>query len=133
MQKLYTLAKDSLGKDIAKTQNDLGCAEAVSYLLLQLNISDFPKKGFLSTIDLYKYLSKSPNFKLINDYKKGAIIISPTSGKKIGHCGVVGTSWIMSNNSLNGLFQATHNIKNNTWKNFYEKKLGLKTYFFEII
>src|SRR5260221_9491 len=56
-EKLYEAAKASLGKDIARTQSELGCAEAVSYLLHQIDIPDFPRNGFLSTTDLHNYLA----------------------------------------------------------------------------
>ena len=132
MEKLYQLAKSKLGTDIAKTQNELGCAEAVSFLLAQVT-PNFPNGSFLSTTKLFNYLSKNPNFKLTDGYKLGRIIITPTDGKKIGHTGICGSGWVMSNNSMNGLWQANYKISTDAWRNYYEKKLGLKTYFFDLI
>jgi hypothetical protein len=132
-KQLYDFAKSCLGKDIAKTQDELGCAESISYLLNKLKVNDFPKNGFLSTTDLYDWLCKSNTFTKVLDSKTGDIIISPTGYSVIkksyhGHVGVCGNYGIMSNNSNNGLFQQTMDIID--WRRYYKDKLGFPVYYF---
>lgn len=126
--KLYELAKSCLGKDIAATQDELGCAEAISYLLKQVQVKKFPKGGYLSTTDLHSFLKKSDQFTQVPLSKNlpGDIIISPTGmstkGAAHGHVGIMGYHGIMSNNSLNGLWQQYYSLE--SWSNYYGVKLG---------
>lgn len=128
---LYLLAKASLGKDIALTQHELGCAEALSWLLTHVHTPAFPPKGFLSTADLYQWLLK--HSKKVDTPKPGDIIISPTGTSSIpgthGHCGVVGYHGIMSNNSMNGLWEMTYTDA--SWHDYYHTRLGFPVFFFK--
>lgn len=132
--KLYTLAKSCLGEDIAATQDELGCAEAVSYLMKKI-LPGFPAKGFLSTADLFHWLWLNPGVKRVMEPQPGDIIISPTGlGKDPhthGHVGIVGKEWIMSNNSMNGLWQATYTLE--TWNRYYAEKLGFPVQFYTLV
>jgi hypothetical protein len=134
-EKIYDLAKSCLSKDIAATQNELGCAEAVSYILSKLNVQGFPKAGFLSTTQLNIWLKN--NATSIEDRMEplpGDIIISPTGmstkGAAHGHVGIVGKYGIMSNNSMTGLFQQNYTLVQ--WDNYYAKKLGFPTLFYRV-
>lgn len=131
-EKIYELAKSCLGKDIAATQNELGCAEAISYILAKVTVHGFPKTGYLSTSDLYFYLKSHAD--LVTEPLPGDIIISPTgtstTGAKHGHVGIVGRYGIMSNNSMTGLFQQNYTIEQ--WKAYYGKKLGFPTLFYRV-
>jgi len=132
-QKIYNLAKSCLGKDIARTQDELGCAESVSYILIKCGVVNFPVAGFLGTAEFYGWLSKYA--KKVEIPQPGDIIISPTGystkGAKHGHIGVVANYGVMSNNSLNGLFQQ-HFVSLDAWKQYFTVKLGFPTEYFRI-
>lgn len=128
---IYEKAKSCLGTDIAATQNELGCAEAVSYIFNACKVQYFPAKGFLSTADFYKWLKT--NAVLVTDEPQpGDIIISPTGtstiGSTHGHIGVVGKFGIMSNNSMNGLFQQNYTM--DSWTRYYHVKLGFPVLYY---
>lgn len=131
-EKIYNLAKSCLGKDIAKTQNELGCAEAVSYLLTTLNVAGFPKAGYLSTLDLFHWLKAHATQVTVPEI--GDVIISPTgtSSKKSahGHVGIVAKFGVLSNNSMNGLFEEYYTLEK--WRAYYGDKLGFPIYYFKI-
>lgn len=132
-QQVYEFAKSCLGKDIAKTQNELGCAEAVSYILLQLKCNGFPKAGFLSTTDLYYWMKKY--FTQVSEPKAGDIVICPTGMGKSpashGHVGIVAQHGILSNNSMTGLFDEYYTQEK--WKAYYVDKLGFPVIYFNVI
>lgn len=144
MSKLYTLAKQCLGEHITLNQSvpdDVGCAEAVSYVLKQAGIP-LPAEGIAGTAALYQWLSTNALFKVAQAPTAGAILISPTgSGNGIveGHTGIVGQynvqfsgDWgIMSNNSDNGLFQEKWSLT--AWEENYTQKGGLPMYYFVYI
>lgn len=129
-EKLYDFSKSCLNKDIARTQNELGCAEAISYVLLKLKCPNFPAAGFLSTSDLYHWMQK--NFMQVSEPLPGDIIISPTGtstkGAAHGHVGVVGFYGIMSNNSMTGLYDQFYT--NVSWYQYYHDKLGFPVLYF---
>lgn len=115
--KLYKLAKASLGKDIAKTQDELGCAEAVSGLLNRA-YGDIPA-GVLSTTTLYQKIASSGSYAVTRAVqplsrvaKPGDVILSPTGfgsdPSDHGHVGVAGFYGIMSNDSATGLFKQNY-------------------------
>lgn len=134
-EKIYNFAKESLGKDIAATQNELGCAEAVSYVLNQVRVPGFPSHGFLGTEEMWNWLIVNA-WKIDSemDAKPGDIIISPTGtsikNAQHGHVGIVAKFGILSNNSMNGLWEETYTIS--TWYDYYGKKLGFPVYFYRI-
>lgn len=130
--KIYDFAKSCMGKDIAATQNELGCAEAVSYVLNHCLVSGFPKAGILGTAELNSWLKK--NASIVTTPLPGDIIISPTGsstkGAKHGHVGVVAKFGILSNNSMNGLFQETYTL--DEWHEYYHNRLGFPVLFYSL-
>lgn len=132
--KLYNEAKASLGKHITLNNNvspDVGCAEAISYVMKNSGVIGIPTLGFAGTADLYRWLLSNPAFKLIEQPEQGAIIVSPTgfgNGTVEGHTGILGSFGvqfpneygILSNNSDNGLFQEKWNLLT-WWLNYGEK------------
>lgn len=89
---------------------ELGCAEAVSVVLVRAGIGDIPKKGFAGTSGLNSWLKTSRLFVKIQSYELGAVIIAVTgectySGAVHGHVGICSdNNIILSNNSNTGLF-----------------------------
>lgn len=130
---LYTLAKSCLGKDIAATQNELGCAEAISYLLMKMKVPGFGL--VLGTYQLYHTLQDLPAFKAVSAPLPGDLIISPTGysskGSTHGHVGIVAYHGIMSNNSMNGLWEEYYNEM--SWEEYYKTKLGFPIYYFRLL
>ncbi len=84
------------------------------------------------TPNLFAALKNNPHFKPTLDPVPGTIIVSPTKGSVIGHCGVyIGPDTIASNNSfggVKGLFTA--NYTRQSWRDYFIKGKGLKGYFF---
>lgn len=130
---LYNLAKNCLGRDIAATQNELGCAEAVSYLLKHLHVNNFSPT--LSTQALYLQLSANAAFQKVELGLPGDIIISPTGsstkGALHGHVGICGYHGIMSNNSMSGLWDQYYTDE--SWRIYYQTKLGFPVYYFRLL
>lgn len=143
--KVYNLAKNSLGKHITLNENiphDVGCAEAISYILKNAGISGIPEAGIAGTATLYQFLSINPQFKRINAPEKGAIIISPTgsgNGTVTGHTGILGGLSVMywgdygicSNNSDSGLFLELWTLKK--WYANYGTMGALPVAFFRCV
>lgn len=93
---------------------DVGCAEAVSFLLAQMGILD-GSEGIAGTLALLKWVESQPSlFQEIKEPEESALLISATStgnGFVEGHTGFFGAfgiqypnDWgIVSNNSNTGL------------------------------
>lgn len=130
--KLYDLAKNSLGKDIATTQDELGCAEAVSGLINRA-YGDFPA-GILSTLDLYNKLAAHSKFRkvLLANSDPGDIIISPTTMGRDrsahGHVGIIANYGICSNDSASGLWKENYTMTQ--WLDYFATKRGFPVYAF---
>lgn len=143
--KLYGIAKNLLGKHLTLNNNvppDVGCAEAVSYVLKQAGVKNIPTSGIAATADLYRWMLKDPQFHLIQQPEEGAIIVSPTgfgNGTVTGHTGILGVFGvqfpneygIMSNNSDNGLWQEKWNLL--TWWENYGLKGKLPVALFRLL
>lgn len=93
---------------------DVGCAEAVSYVMDLAGINDGPK-GIAGTAALDAWLASSKLFTKVLAPQVGAIVVAPTgegNGTVEGHTGIVAkynlqypNDWgILSNNSNNGKF-----------------------------
>jgi len=101
--KLYKTGKESLGKDMAKTQDEFGCVEALSAVFYKATGQELGEN--LSTIKLYNRLLSDNRFQRVIEPQPGDIIISPTNGKNIGHTGIISDKLsdknfkILSNNS----------------------------------
>lgn len=115
--KLYDVAKSALGKDVAKTQDELGCAEAVSGLLNRA-YGDIPA-GVLSTTTLYQKLAANSSYAVTRTVmplsavaRAGDVIISPTgygsNPQDHGHVGIAARGGVMSNDSATGLFKLNY-------------------------
>lgn len=140
--KIYNEARTCLGQHItlnSNIPNDVGCAEAVSFVLKNAGIIGIPVAGFPGTAGLYQWLLANPVFTHQGVPTQGAILVSPTgygNGTIEGHTGIVGgfavefpnEYGILSNNSDNGLFQEKWNLL--TWWEYYGRKGGLPLAFF---
>jgi hypothetical protein len=72
---------------------EVGCAEAVSFILQKSGVGGLPLTGIPGTATLYEWLLHNPAFKRIYAPEPGAIIISPTgygTGRISGHTGFLG-------------------------------------------
>jgi hypothetical protein len=72
---------------------EVGCAEAVSFILQKSGVAGLPLTGIAGTATLYEWLSNNPAFKRIYAPEPGAIIISPSeygSARIRGYTGSVG-------------------------------------------
>jgi len=129
---LYAEAKKCIDIDIAKTQNEFGCAEAVSYLIRRTFGETI---NTVSTIALYVYLRDSKKWQKVTEPLPGDIIISPTgmgNGKiKNGHVGIYGKTHIMSNDSIKFTWQPNFTLT--SWKKYYQQKGGYPVLFYRRI
>lgn len=111
---LFDAAKSCVGKDMAKTQGALGCAESVN----AVHALAFGREigGTTSTYRLYQAMKVDPTFSRVDSPLPGDIILSPTGYGRLpnGHVGIVGEDIIFSNNSLNGMFEPNYTLF--TWK-----------------
>jgi len=118
---IYKTAKSYLGKDMAKYQDEYGCAEALIEVV-RLATGIILNGGF-STYLLYGALKNSKNFTQVKSPERGDILISPSgtgNGRiKNGHVGIVSDKgFIMSNNSNTALWDEHIN----TWSWEYRYK-----------
>lgn len=133
-QDIYDTAYASLGRDASpedSAPDEYGCANSVSEVI-QKALPDLHFPLFLSTRTLYQYLLNSPSFKLVQAPTPGCIILSVTgTGNgvvKTGHTGIVGKTWIMSNDSRTGTWEANYTPEG--WRRYFEIKGGMATHFF---
>lgn len=141
-QKIYDTAVANYEKHCTLNPaipQDVGCAEAVSFILQKAGVADIPKLGISGTATLYQWLLKNPHFTRIEGPQAGAIIVSPTgygNGTIPGHTGIVGAlgkvypnDWgIVSNDSQTGLLLEYWNMAR--WKKYYAQFGGLPVAFF---
>lgn len=126
---LYAVAKGCLGVDMAPTQDVVGCAEALSFVLMKAGVKGLPKRGILGTAELDKWLAK--HLQKVKEPMPGDIIMSATgsgNGKVRGHTGVVGKTHVMSNNSATFKWDAHWTLPE--WLAYYEKKGGIPTRYY---
>ena len=133
-EKLYQTALSCLGKDVAPKENEYGCAEAVNNVVFKA-FGDYAG-GDLSTKRMYLALKNHKKFSEVSSPKPGDIILSPTGygngNLSNGHTGIVGQGGkIMSNNSINGLFEENFTIEN--WNHRYKNKGGFPVLFYRRI
>lgn len=104
MSIIYKTAKEFIGKDIAKTLNELGCAEAVNFAVKKAIGQEVG--GDVSTFRMYNSLLADKRFSRVIEPQAGDIIISPTGyGRGPGHVGIISDNEnIMSNNSYTYLW-----------------------------
>jgi len=133
---LHAYAVSQLGKTKAgipdTAPNVVNCVEALNQIGWEC--FDAPFCVGASTITLNAILRQSPRYKAVtvDEAKPGDIIVDPTQGAKTGHCGILGENGIiMSNQSSTGLWLDHWTLEK--WVAYYEKKLGLQTFFYRIL
>ena len=132
--KLYETAYAYMGKDASpndEAPDELGCAESLSRVI-QRACPELNFPTILSTRKLYDYFTKSFSFVAISEPILGDIILSVTgTGSGVipnGHTGIVGKTWILSNDSRTGTWEASFTLA--SWRRYYEYRGGMPTLFF---
>lgn len=133
--KIYAVAASYLGQHITldtTVSPDLGCAEAVSFILKNAGVPSIPLHGIAGTALLYTWLCSSGHFTEIDTPEPGCVIISPTGAPTStfahGHVGIVAKHGILSNNSYTGKFDEALNL--DSWKDFFQARGHFPIYFF---
>lgn len=133
-ERLYKRAVSFLGVDASPkdtVSDELACVESLEEVYHTEFGQYLGGYKLVSTIKLYEALRYDPRFREVKIPKIGDIIVSPTeSNTKIGHCGIVGKYGILANDSRSGLWLEGYSIE--SWRIYFEQKLKLKVYFFEI-
>lgn len=135
--KIYNEAKACLGEHITldpSVSSELGCAEAVSFILKKAGIQGLPQNGFAGTSQLWLWL-RAHGIEINQiDTIPGDIIVSPTGtsskGAPHGHTGIILRYGIASNDSNTGLFRENWSLQN--WVDTYTHKLGFQTHIFRL-
>lgn len=144
-QKILATAKEFLGQHLTLNPSvppEVGCAEAVSTLLQRAGISGIPATGFASTLMLYQWLAKNPQFEAIHAPEAAAVLVSPTgmgNGEVRGHTGIVGAFGVQyandygicSNDSNSGLFLELWSVQK--WQQYYAGYGALPMYYFRAL
>jgi hypothetical protein len=120
-------ARNLVGKS---SRNEIGggrksCAVMVSKVIPDENVKS------PSTKEMFKKLKSSPSWESVSVYdaEPGDIIISPSTGKKVGHVGVIGEDGkIYQNKSTKKMFLKTE-VTVFDWVRKYSKR-SLPTYVF---
>lgn len=132
---IYKTAISFFGKDASPNDlapDELGCADSVCAILFK-SLKEPGVKYTVSTAQLYRELSYSYNWMMVQIPKRGDVIISPTGwgngGLSNGHTGImVSENEIASNNSNTGKFEQNYTIQ--TWKDRYVKLGGFPVFYF---
>lgn len=128
-EKLREVTIKSVGKDLSLVApNELGCADSLSRLI-NMVLPDFP--FFLSTKAIKSHLDSDRRF-VGGESEPWVVIVSPTRGKEVGHCGILGEGGVIySNNSKTGLFSAHWTLEE--WIKYYKIQKGLGVYFYKLV
>lgn len=132
MNSLYLIAKENLGKHLTlnnAVSEEVGCAEAVSWVLLNAGY-DIPTGGIANVNGMIAWMLAN-GFKEIDAPQVGAVITAHSpdiNNPNFAHIGVCGKSWIMSNTSSNGLFQANYSYQG--WQNHFGIMGSVSRYFY---
>lgn len=121
---------------------EVGCAEAVSFILQKSGIAGLPLTGIPGTATLYQWLSQNPHFQRVYAPEPGAIIISPTgygNNTISGHTGFLGKLGkmyhgdygIVSNDSNTGLLLELWDLTR--WQKYYGQQGALPVAFFRAL
>jgi hypothetical protein len=136
MQKktLLSVAESQLGKDVTPKDtvpDDVACVDTLTTIM---RMYDPTVPYMVSTIALNDWLPKN-GYALVSDTQEGDIIVSPTSGKKIGHCGVLFEDGIIASNNSFGINAGkfTKNYTLASWSRYYKDKLGLPVFIYRKI
>lgn len=130
---IYTVAKNALHTHITLDPSvpaDVGCAEAVSYVLKNAHVPNFPVAGFPGTAALWQWCQS--NMLSVATPQAGDVVISPsgTSSKGVahGHTGIVAMQGILSNDSDTGLFMEKYTVA--SWQQFFGVQNGFPVFFY---
>lgn len=133
--KIYKTAFSLLGQDASpfnRAPQALACAESISYIYSKATGQMLTGHPILSVIELNDVLRASPRFKPAIDPTPGSIILALTYIKDAvthhGHAGICGNYHIMSNNSLNGRFEANYTIPS-----FLDRFKGFRIFIYEAV
>lgn len=140
-EKLHAAALSFIGRDASPNDaapDELGCAESVNEIYKSVFGKKISEKNSLSTYWMYKDLKDKPRFEVVLHPAPGDIIISPTgyglhnSPIPAGHVGIVtNNDRILSNNSLNGLWQDTYSLS--SWDQRWGIKGGYPVLYFRVL
>lgn len=138
LEPLYTASYACIGKEMSPKDlapDEYACVESLEgvYHLCKGTFIGGSKQ-LLSTLELITMLRVHPDFKEVGTPTPGCVIVSATgtgNGKIRGHCGVVGKTNIMNNNSRTGLWEANYTVEQ--WKDRFERYGGMKTRFFRCV
>jgi hypothetical protein len=113
----------STSQDPGTNGGELGCADAVSYIVRNQLGYDIPRT--LSTNDLYDSLAKS-GWVRVDPSTPGAVIVSPATENQFGHTGIMGPDGktIYSNSSRSGTWGGNYTIES------WSKRFGSNVYAF---
>lgn len=133
-EKLIEVAESFLKKDASpldEQPDEVACVSSLTKILTL--VIDVPHMTY--TPKFLTYLRGDKRFKEIKEFKKGAIIISPTgfgNGSVMGHTGIIwNDGLIMSNSSSTGLWDTK--FDNLSWIDRYCRNGGLPVYLFELV
>ncbi len=123
-------AKKWLGKDVTPQDNvpdGVACVE----VLVKVAEPIYPElKGLTYTPVLHSVLKMSPKFKATLTPSRGSIIVSPTEGDNVGHCGIfLSDTEIASNSSKTGRFEKNYTF--DSWIHYFRLNKGLHAYIYE--
>lgn len=137
-QRLYDRAVTFLGKDadpLDPVDDTVACVSSLEEVYHAEFQTWIGRIKLFNTIDLHNALLISPKFRRVEVPKPGNIIVSVTeyrNGKQIfGHTGVIAKYGILSNDSVRKVWLENFTVE--SWKIYYEGRLGLKTYFYELL
>jgi len=132
-ESIYKVAKSFIGLDVTPDDivpDEYDCSDTVCTLLKKagFNVGDFPL-----TTRLYEYLLNSKEWNVVNEYKRGDVIISPTGygngNISNGHVGIISDNGkIMSNSSVDGILRENYTI--DSWNYRYKNKGGFPVVYF---
>lgn len=128
-QEILEKAKQALGTVVltGKYPKEVSCADAMMTFLNRF----LPIKYTPSTIEADRYFKTDDRFSRTLDLDEGNIIISPTEGERIGHCGIILEGGkIASNNSKTGLWDDHLTI--DSWVARYRRELNLPVYVYKL-
>jgi hypothetical protein len=125
---LLEVCESYLGKDASPRDDapdELACVDTVTRILQQVRPGT---PHLVSTIKLNAYLSNpAGGYVKVDTPQPEDVIVSPTSGKTIGHAGIFMEDDIIASNNSFGLKKGTFtkNFTHATWVKYYRDKLGL--------
>lgn len=127
-------ARAALGKDLTpddKVPDEVACVAQLMVVINKTPYGLFPNLTF--TPYLFNVLKSHPHWRATLTPSPGCIIVSPTVGDQIGHCGIFLTNTrIASNNSFGTLKgKWTDNYSFQNWVSYFRGVLHLHAYIFE--